>query len=161
MFLTGKQNWNVSFNSRLFLPYPSVPQAVTEVHRQLDKRRIRVLVGMDQDEDTGFQNEMWVALITSLPCGCEKVPAPLAPPWEVGGLVKLKKSHETNLWLIVDAQRTFAVVNDLIKACSPKEPRKVRAQSGAEGPRCLSATSSDPTIITSQPRPSTGEIFPA
>lgn len=117
-------------------------------------------MGMDQDEDTGFQNEVWVALITSQPSGCEKLPAPLAPPWEAGRLVKLRKSHETNLWLIVDAQRTFAVVNDLSKACSPKEPRKVRAQSGAEGPRCLSATSSDPTIITSQPRPSTGEIFP-
>lgn len=49
--------------------------------RKLDKRRI-----IEQDEDTGFQDGVWVALITPQPCGCEKLSAPLAPPgsWGTG-----------------------------------------------------------------------------
>lgn len=74
-----------------FLTPPPLRLSLMYTDRQLDKRRIRVLVGMEQDEDTGFQDGVWVALITSQPCGCEKLSAPLAPPWEAGGLVKLRK----------------------------------------------------------------------
>lgn len=76
--------------------------------RQMDKRVIRILAGVEQnDEDMGFRDGVWGALTTSQLCGCGKLSAPLVPPWEAGGLV-LRKSHETNLWLIIYAQRTSA-----------------------------------------------------